>query len=369
MRLPQLRTAVVFLAIGLGLVPVGSAAAQQGDEMARLISMYRIGNAERAAAGLQALVRVAETGEQRALLEYHLGLALLRLRPAEGSEALRRSISLDPDLLPDASATVAEQKAWDAVRSQMRIPISVRFEPATTIPGTADSLGLVVDIPVPTGVPQPRVRVLVATTQGRDPVELWTGVAGERGMWDGTFRGELPKSGSYPLIVEVFDEAGGAPLRWRRLLAVNSEPVALQLALQSRPTLVRALVPIRVNDTDRRKRSRRRGLVWAVGGGLVSFAASRMVPDVISTGAPNSGPRIALATVYGAGLASALYGTTKVALSVTRRFETTVIIPDEAVLRRQRFAESAWLADSARIMSLNARRDELRRVTVQVRER
>ena len=90
---------------------------------------------------------------------------------------------------------------------------------------------------------------------------------------------------------------------------------------------------------------------------------------MISIGAPNSGPRIALASAYGVGLASALYGSTKVVLSSTRRYETTIMVPDEGALRRQRFAESVWHADSVRVTGLNSRRDSLRRVTVEVRER
>lgn len=369
MKSPRMRISALCTALVLGLVPVGGADAQQGDELARLIAMYRSGSSERAAAGLGALVRTAETGEQRALLEYHLGFALLRARPSEATAALRRSISLDPDLRPDSAVSSAERIAWEGVRSQMLIPVGVRFEPATTIPGTGDSLGLVVDVPVATGIAQPRVRLLLVLPQGRDPLELWTGVAGERGMWDGTFSGELPRTGTYPLIVEMVDASGATPLRWRRSLKIDADAVTLPLSLAPRPQIVRAVIPIRVSDLDRRKRARRRGIVWALGGGVVSFLASRTAPDVIKLAAPNSGPRIALATVYGAGLVGAFYGTTKFLLSSTRRFETTVLVPDEALLRRQRFAEAVWLADSARVVPLNARLDSLRRISVQVMER
>ncbi len=369
MRLPRFLCSTVLMGISAGFVPITSAAAQQEDELSRLIGMYRSGNVEQAATGLQSLIRIAETSERRALLEYHLGLALLRTKPAEGSAALRRSIALDPDSRPQPAATSAERSAWEAVRSQMRIPIGIRFEPATTIAGTGDSLGLVVDVPVATGVAQPTARVLLAVSPGRDPLVLWTGTAGERGMWDGTFGGESPRSGSYPLIVEVFDEAGSAPLRWRRMLVVTADALTQPLALAPRPPSVRAMVPIRVRDTDRRNRARRNGLLWAVGGSIVSFTASRMVPDVIRSSPPNSGSRIALASVYGVGLASTLYGSLKMVRSVTKKYETTINVPDEAVLRRQRSAESAWLADSARVTSINTRPEALRRVTVQVTER
>ncbi|HYW32906.1 MAG TPA: hypothetical protein VE869_15505 [Gemmatimonas sp.] len=366
-RFMRLRAAII---IGvLAFMPIARAAAQAGSELARLIALYRAGNLEQAVTGLQALVRVAETGEQRALLEYHLGVALLKARPTESAAAWRRSISLDPDLRQDAGASDAERSAWEATRAQMRIPVSIRFEPAVTISGAGDSLGLIVDVPVATGVAAPRARVLLAVSQGRDPLELWSGTAGDRGMWDGSFGAEPARAGAYPLIVEVFDEAGAAPLRWRRMLDVTVEPVTQVLSLAPRPPAIRSMVTIRVSDMERRKRARRSGMIWALGGGLISFAASRAVPDVINLGAPNSGPRIALASVYGAGLASTLYGSMKLLSSATRKYETTVVVPDEGALQRQRSAESVWLADSVRVTSLNARRESLRRVTVRVRER
>lgn len=368
-RVSWILRALLFVGIGAVLMPAASAGAQQGDALSRLIGLYRSGNAERAAAGLQALVRIAESYDQRALLEYHLGLALLKIRPDEGSAALRRSISLDPDLQPDSAASVAERGAWNAVRSQMRIPSGIRFEPATAILGTGDSLGFVVDVPIASGAVAPAVRVLLAVSPGGELLELWNGIAGERGSWSGMFGGEFLKPGSHPLIVEVVDDAGAAPLRWRRTLVASVDAVTEPLALATRPPSVRAMIPIRVRDVEARKRARRKGIIWGVGGALVAFTASRMVPDVIALGAPNSAPRIALASVYGAGLAGALYGTTRLALSATRKYETTVIVPDEGALRSRRSAEAAWQADSARVASLNGQRASLRRVTVQVRER
>ena len=352
----------------LACVPFETAAAQ-GGELARFVAMYRAGNSEQAAAGLLALSRVAQSVDQRALVEYHLGLALLRTRPAEASAPLRRSIAIDPDLRPDSAATTADRRAWDEVRSQMAIPTSVRFEPATVIAGAGDSVGVFVDVPGMTGSARPRVRVLLGVGQGKDPIELWAGTAGERGTWDGTFRNEPPQSGAYPLIIEVLNESGEAPVRWRRSLQVSADALSQPLALSPRPRMINAMTAVRVRDTDQKKRSRRRGVIWTVGGTLVSFAASRMVPDAVKISAPNSGPRIALASVYGAGLAGALFGATKLTLSATRSYETTVLVPDEQLLRRQRYQESSWLADSARVTSLNARRESLRRVTVQVQER
>lgn len=368
MRSTRLPLGALLAALVIALAPFESATAQ-GGELARFIAMYRSGNAEPAVAGLLALSRIAETVEQRAVVEYHLGLALLRTRPAEAGAALRRSISIDPDLRPDVASTGSERKAWEDVRAQMSVPTSIRFLPATTIPGTGDSIGMIVDVSAVSGGIRPRVRVLLALPQGRDPVELWAGIAGERGAWDGTFRGDLPQQGTYPLIVEVFDESGVAPLRWRRSLELSTQPLPQPLMLSPRPVMVSGAVSIRVKDDDRKKGVRRRGIAWAVGGTLVAFAASRMVSNAIDIAAPNGGPRIALATMYGLGLASAVYGTTRVTLSATRRYETTVTVPNDAVLRRQRFAESMWQADSARVTSLNARRDSLRRVTVQVQER
>lgn len=373
MRVIRFRLLRAMLVVGVGsvLIPFRSAGAQQADELSRLIALYRSGSADKAVLGLQALVRGTDSFDQRALLEYHLGLALLKIRPNEGSAALRRSISLDPDLRPDTAASAAERSAWNAARSQMRIPVGIRFEPATAIPRAGDSLKFVVDvdIPVGSGLGAPPARVLLAMSPGRDPIELWNGKAGERASWDGMVGGDFPKPGSYPLIVEVFDDPGEAPMRWRRTLAVNVEAVSQPFALSARPPMVRAMVPIRVRDVEGRKRARRSGLIWGVGGGLVSFAASRMVPDVISMGAPNSAPRVALASVYGAGLASMLFGTTKVVLSATRKHEKTVVVPDEGALRRRRFVEESWLADSARVGLLNGQLASLRRVTVQVRER
>jgi hypothetical protein len=294
---------------------------------------------------------------------------LLKVRPADGSAALRRSIALDPDLRPDAAASIDERTAWNAARARMRIPASIRFEPAAAIPGTGDSLGFVVDIPLANGIAPPPARVLLAVSPGRDPIELWNGTAGETGKWDGMFGGEPPKTGVYPLIVEVFDEAGAAPLRWRRMLAVTADAVTQPLPLAPRPSVGRAMASIRVDNPDGRKRAQRRGIIWGVGGGLVSFVASRMVPNVIGMSPPNGAPRVALASVYGAGLASALYGTTKVVLSGARRYETTVVLPDEGAMTRRRIAEAAWHADSIRIMAINARRESLRRITVDVRER
>jgi hypothetical protein len=94
-----------------------------------------------------------------------------------------------------------------------------------------------------------------------------------------------------------------------------------------------------------------------------------MVPDVIKLSAPKSAPRIALASVYGVGMASAVYGATNLLFSATRSYQSTVIVPDEAVLQRQRYLNAIWEADSTRVASFNARRDSLRRVTVQIRER
>lgn len=369
MRTPvRLRLDVVLTAVLCLLIPNGSAAAQSG-ELGRLVALYRSGSVEPAVAGLLVLSRIGETVEQRALVEYHLGLALLRVRPAEASAALRRSISIDPDLRPEPTATAAELRAWEDVRSQMPIPSGIHFSPATALAGSGDSIGVTVDVNRVAGSAQPRVRLLLAPAEGRDPVEVWSGTAGESSAWDGMFRGELPQSGTYPLIVEILSETGVAPIRWRRSLEVRSEPLPQPFVLAPRPRRVSAVMPIRVRDTDGQKRARRRGIIWAVGGSLVSIAASRIVPDAINMSPPNGAPRIAVATIYGAGLAGAVYGAVKVALSATRRYETTVLVPDEAELYRQRFIESAWQTDSARMTSLNARRDALRRITVQVRGR
>jgi hypothetical protein len=64
-----------------------------------------------------------------------------------------------------------------------------------------------------------------------------------------------------------------------------------------------------------------------------------------------------------------LYGGLKVLRSATRRYETTVLVPDEGALRRQRSADAAWDADSARISSFNARLGTLSRISVQVKDR
>ena len=362
------RPVVLLAALVLTLVPWASSAAQATD-LQRFVAMYRAGNAEAAAAGLLTLSRISESIEQRALAEYHLGLALLRLRPTESVAALRRSISIDPDLRPEVAATGAERKAWDDARAQMAVPTGVRFEPATTIPGTGDSIGVVVDVPDIPGTARPRVRVLLALSPGRDPITVSSGFAGERGAWDGTFGNEVPQDGTFPLIVEVLNESGLPPIRWRRSLHVTTEPLPQPFVLAPRPVFASAVVRVRVRDLERKKRARRSGLVWSLGGTLVAFAASRVVPDAINFSAPNSGPRIAVASVYGAGLAGALYGSTKLLFSARRGYETTVLIPDEAVLRRRRFTQSVWQADSARVASLNGRRDSLRRITVQVRER
>ena len=351
------------------LVPPHRAAAQSTAELSRLVSLYRNGSAESAITGLLALSRTAETFEQRALVEYHLGLALMRTRSPDGAAALRRSIAIDPDLRPDAAATAADWKMWEDVRARMAVPTGIRFEPASTIPGTADSIGLTVEVPALVGSGQPRVRVLVVLPQGRDPVELWSGFAGDRGMWDGSFRGATPEAGTFPLIVEVFSERDGEPIRWRRSLQLSTEPVPQQLTAAPRPPSVSAMQSIRVRDADRQKRVRRRGAIWSVGGSIVAFTATRMVPDVIKRSAPNSAPRIALASVYSAGLVGAFYGATKVAFSARRSYQTTVLVPDEAVLQRQRYLNAIWQADSARVASFNARRESLRRVTVQLGER
>jgi hypothetical protein len=366
MIMPRVRCCL--LAVASILMPL-SALSAQGAELSRLIALYRSGNVEAAATGLMALSRIAETAEQRALVEHHLGLALIQTRPAESSAVLRRSIALDPNLRPDASATNTERAAWESARAQMSVPNDVRFSPSTVIAGSGDSIAIFVDIPVVVGRPQPRIRVLLALPRGRDSAQLWTGTAGGRGSWDGTFDGELPAPGVYPLIVEVFNEPGTAPLRWRKALQIGVTPITEPLPLPPRPAPVASATLVRVPDAERRARTIRRGAIWSIAGGVVSFAASRAVPNAIDISAPNGAARIAVASVYGTGLAGALYGSTKMALALTRRHERDIVVPDESALRRQRFAEARWLADSSRISALNARRESLRVVSVQIRDR
>jgi hypothetical protein len=350
------------------IVPISSLHAQSG-ELARLIALYRSGSVEAAVAGLLAYARVEQSFEQRALAEYHLGIAQLRTRPSDAAAALRRSIALDPDLRPDSNAVAVERKAWDNARAQMSVPREIRFDPPTTIVGAGDSVGIIVDVPSFPGALTPRIRVLLAIAQERDPVELWSGTAGQRGKWDGSFRGVVPQSGSYPLIVEVFGELGEAPIRWRRSLNVTTEMLPQPAAMTSRPQTYRTMIPIRVIDRDSKQKARNRGLLWALGGSVVSFAATRMAPNAVNMSAPNGGPRIAVASMYGAGLASAVYGGTKVMLSAIREYETTVLVPDEAELRRQRAMISAWQADSVQAATFDPRRESRRRVTFRIQER
>ena len=341
----------------------------QGTELARLVALYRSGNTDAAVTGLQALSRTAETYPQRALVEYHLGLALLRTRPAEAAAALRRSIATDPDLRPESAATLAEQKAWSDARERMRVPRGVRFEPSSVLAGGGDSLGVIVDVPRADGAGQPRVRVLLAGGAGRDPVPVWSGIAGDTGRWDGTLMGEFPASGVYPLIVEVWTDSTEAPLRWRRSVQIVANALAEPLPVARRPVLASAAVPVRVSDPEKRRRARRSALLWMTGGTIASFVAWRVVPDAIRVSKPQSAVRIAVASVYSAGFGASIYGGYRLLTSARRRYETTVVMPDEALLRSQRSLLASWQADSLRLSSLNARRDGLRRISIQLLER
>lgn len=338
----------------------------QGVDLPRLVAQYRAGNATQAIEGLQQLLRVATNNEQRALAEHHLGMALLRVRPADASVSLRRSIALDPDLQPEAAATPEERAAWSAARAELPVPVEVRVDPASVVLGTRDSLGITVVVARASSRATARVRLRVIRAGLRDTVTVWSGRSGVRSAWDGSVAGVPLTNGQIPAVIEVEDDGSPLVVQWRRVLDVRLEPVREPLAIPTRPVAPVQVDTVTMIDQEGKARSVQRSLRWVVAGVGVAAIASALVPTAIDYSAARSGPRIAVASTYGLGLAVTAAGLVSSGLRLSRTTTTAVVVPDESAIRQHRASLSQWAADSARVDALNGRLNELTRVIVRV---
>lgn len=346
------------------LGPAGAGA--QAIDLPRLVAQYRAGNAVQAIDGLQQLLRVATNNEQRALAEHHLGMALLRVRPADASVSLRRSIALDPDLQPDPAATPEERAAWSAARAELPVPSDVMVNPDAVILGARDSLGITVVVPRGSPRPPARVRLRVLRAGLRDTVTVWNGRSGVKSSWDGYVAGVPLASGQLTVVVEAEDDGSPYVVQWRRQLDVRVEPVRESLRLPERPAATNQVDTITMIDQEGKAKGVQRSLRWSVAGLAAAALSSALVPTAIDYSAAGSAPRIGVAAVYGLGLAATAGGIVWAGLRLSRTNTTSVIVPDEAAIRQYRAALGQWAADSARIDALNGRLGELTRLIVRV---
>jgi hypothetical protein len=355
-----------WIALGAAVWCLPAAGQAQGADLSRLVAQYRTGSATQAVEGLQQLLRLAATNDQRAITELHLGMALLRVRPADAPSSLRRSIALDPDLQPDAGATVDERSAWAAARAELPVPVELRFEPASLILGAKDSLGVLVTTASAGSRSPARVRLRVIRPAFRDTVTVWSGRTDVRSRWDGTVSTVPLPEGRVPVIVEVEDDATSLVIQWRRLLEVSQERVVEPLAMSPRPVAPPLLKAVTTVDRDAAARTVKRGGRWLLAGLGIAAISSALVPTAIDYSAPGSLPRWGVAAGYGLGLAATLGGVAYIGSRINATPNTTVIVPDEPAMRQFRAATIAWAADSARISGLNTRLQELTKISVRV---
>lgn len=339
------------------------AAQSGGSDLARYVALYRAGRVADATDGLQGLIRTAVGDEQRALYEYHLGLALLRGRSNDAAGALRRAAALDPDLRPDTGATQAERSAFLSARAELPIPSSIDFVPSTAVPEAGELIGVIVRLP--DAKARGGVRVRARGLRGpRDTVTLFAGQVGSRIEWDGTLAGTPAPPGPLPVVVEVADDQASLTILWRLVLEVTSDAVSEPLTLRERPTAWAYDGVVSVQDRERRATAVRRGVRIAAISGTLALATGFGAAGVAQWSPPESGPRILAAALYGATLIGTSYGAWSAWRAATREREAVYLMADESVLRRNRAALEQWRADSVRVSALNQRLSNLRRLTV-----
>ena len=347
------------------MLPLATAAGQPLD-LPRLVVQYRTGNVAAAIEGLQQLQRLATTSDQRALAEHHLGMAQLRLGSTEATATLRRSIAWNPDLRPDSGASADERAAWSAVRDDMAVPTDVVVDPGSMVVAAHESVGITVTTTRPGQRQSARVRLRIVRNGVRDTVTLWSGRSGVRTSWDGLASGVPLTDGRYALLVEVDDERIPMPIRWRRVIEIGSQPVAQPLELPAKPATDVRFTTVAVPDASRKNAGILRSLAWAATGLAVAGIANALVTPVVERSAANSAMRYAVAGAYGMGVGAAVVGFTTAARRAVRQPVEEVPVPDEAAIRQHRSALSAWVADSARISTLNLRRGDLSRMTIRI---